>query len=184
MGVTGIQIENSLQHLVHAHKQFVMDRSHFFQVIIDCQFEEGNRFREQESANQLPIIELYQCSNQDILVQTLNFIYCESANITDENYLELLTVGELFGLDKLVKSCDKYFKHNVRVQKSDLYEHYKYALSCDRTEWSNMLSSKTLEHLTEECKQGNMDYDSVYEELTELGVPYSVLSASFLPHKK
>ena len=168
MGIT--LIENPQEIFIPCHKNFIMDRSEFFKVIINCQFEEGNKFREQEARKELPIIELYQSLPKETLTLILNFIYCEKIELNKGNFVEFLTLGELFGIPSLVKQCDD-FLFKSRFNGEEIFELYKYALNCDSESWILHLERNALEHVKRESfkRKNPWNLEQVVDDLLKMG---------------
>jgi len=111
----GIQNKTSSDAIL-CNKYFLMDRSMFFEVIVNCQFAEGEQIRDQESKNEIPVIEFQQCSDFDVLVQTIGYIYSEQAQLTKTNVVDIIVQAQRLGFSNLVQSCETFLIKNFSAQ--------------------------------------------------------------------
>ncbi|EFC49642.1 predicted protein [Naegleria gruberi] len=157
------------------NKQFLMDRSIFFDVIVNCEFSDGQEFRKQEANNEIPLITIEQCNNLEIFEQVVRYLYSESIQPTKQNVIDLWSISHLFNLQKLARICENFISYNVSQEDADMYQLYKLAHVIGSAKLKAEWERQTLVYLKEQIKLKKLDSESILTELNELGVDPEVL---------
>ncbi|KAG2375067.1 hypothetical protein C9374_010071 [Naegleria lovaniensis] len=155
---------------IYCNKQFMMDRSLFFEVIINCSFEEGEKFRRQLDQHELPLIDFQQVSHTNVLCEIIRYSYSENVNIDKETILEVITLAQKLGFPKLIERCESYFSTWVTTEDVDnVFELFKIACLVGSSKLKMFFERKTIEYFREQTENGMITVDEVIESLECLG---------------
>ncbi|KAL9647420.1 hypothetical protein ABK040_006783 [Willaertia magna] len=163
-----ISKDNIVKDAILCHKHFMMDRSIFFEVIVNCQFEEGQKFREEESLNLIPTIEFQQCTQFDIIKQLILYAYTERINITEENAVELAIHAERLGFHELSKRAEEFVIETITDD--NCLEMYRLAYYLSSDNMKRGCEARAIRYFSKQCKQASLPLEKIEEILFEIDV--------------
>ncbi|KAF0974925.1 hypothetical protein FDP41_006030 [Naegleria fowleri] len=127
-----LKIENYLEETsfvptndsILCHKDFLTERSSFFKVMIECNFDEGEKIRELQAHHEFPILHL-QCCNFSVLEELCRCLYSEKMNLNEQNALELFSYVHRLGMrQEILLECERYIK-KMDIDVSEIYSFCK-----------------------------------------------------------
>ncbi|KAL9645756.1 hypothetical protein ABK040_003488 [Willaertia magna] len=145
------------------HKSIITGRSMFFKVMIECEFEEGIKFRELENQNQIPVIELQQCNNKNTLIQLISFAYTDLTNISYENAVELIIQAERIGFHKLSLQIEQFLLKQINYENA--LEMYKVAMYLGSIALLRRAEDGLMDYYIEEIGGGRLTLNDMKEFL-------------------
>ncbi|EFC42866.1 predicted protein [Naegleria gruberi] len=165
----GLKMVNSTDgKILLCHKSIAMSRCAFFDVLGNCDFEDGLKFKQQEATHELPVMELQQFSLESTLQTLLRYIYCEKAEITKSNAVELMHISDLYGLSSLSDKCEQFLCENTTSRDGNLFELYKLSIEMERKKWQRSLEPKALEFIEEQTRRQKINQAEIVRDLEDL----------------
>ena len=149
------------------NKIWLTKRSPYFEIIMTGNFLESIEFKKQEESNEVPAIELQQCS-QDVLTQLMTYTYCEKANITKSNVIELSIQAQKLEYFNLYKKCEEFMFYNLTIDDVNMFELFKVACYLGSTKLKKFLEPKTIAFLSEEIRKQNLTWEDLSVTLYDL----------------
>ncbi|KAG2374670.1 hypothetical protein C9374_010414 [Naegleria lovaniensis] len=123
-----LKIENYLEETyfvpteesILCHKNFLMERSPFFQVMIQSNFDEGEKIRQLQACHELPILHL-QCCTLSVLEELCRCLYSGKLQLQEHNAIELFSYAHRLGMSsEVLLQCESYIKE-MQIDESELY---------------------------------------------------------------